>query len=223
MSGTTGLEPNGTWREFPTGLWRHFENLDRHNICTLWTLWKWQMKQCASSLTESNWALCLIASRSQSEGNVSRPCPRLSKVFIAGRITRSKKIYSSGSHIPGRLPLVGWRSEYHDSESRIQGNHRALRATWKALEKITAVSLLPILTQAFLHMRMCLKDPCFCSAIRRKVRNFIGYFNMRWINSRVYSEKEIKTLLTSTWMGKEMYIIMLKKSFVHHVRTESCF
>ena len=52
--------------------------------------WQWQMKQWATS--ESNWALCLIASSSNSGGNVSRPCPKPRKCFIARRITRSRKL-----------------------------------------------------------------------------------------------------------------------------------
>ena len=91
----------GNWwgdSEFPlpTGPWSHFKLLQRHNICTLWC-GQWQMKQCDPS--ESNWALYLKASRSQSEGNVLRPCPRLSKGYIACRIICTRKFALGGMKV----------------------------------------------------------------------------------------------------------------------------
>ena len=78
------------------------------------------MKRCAPSKSESNLALVLviclmIASRSQSGGNISRPCPRLSKGLIAGRITSSRE-------------FTFWRDEGQNQNLMIQSLNQEIHS-----------------------------------------------------------------------------------------------
>ena len=85
---------------------------------------------------------------------------------------------------------------------------RQLQSKMKALEKSTSISLLPIST--FLHMRMCLKDRSFSSAVGRKVRNFIGCFNMSWINYHICSRLRKNAELSEPQCSGRSNLILIK-------------